>query len=168
MAKVLDFGFSKVGPTKVKGAFGCIDLEYCKTMKVTEKYDFYLFGVFMLEVICGRASMENSNVLKTGTLIEPKNLPIHNLGVQHQINRFVSILAKWVQECIEKGRLDDEMIDPFVVGQIGDDCLKKFRETAFEYCLHDEGIQWPTIADVVGRLEFSLELQENALTLSTN
>ena len=141
MAKVLDFGFSKVGPSKVKGAFGCIDLEYNKTMKVTEKSYLYLFGVFMLEVICGRASVEKSNVLKTRTLIEPKNLSIHNLGVQHQINRFISILAKWVRECIEKGRLDDEMIDPFVVGQIGDRCFKKFRETTFEYCLHDVGIQ---------------------------
>ena len=143
-------------------------LEYCKTMKVMEKSDLYLFGMFMLEVICGRASVEKSNVLKIRMLIEPQNLPIHNLRVQHQSYRFISILAKWVRECIEKGRLDDEMIDPFFVGQIGDNCLKKFRETAFEYCLCDEGIQWPTIADVVGRLEFSLELQENALTLSTN
>ena len=59
------------------------------------------------------------------------------------------------------------MIDPFGVGQIGDDCLKKFRETAFE-CLRDEGIQRPTMADVVGRLELALELQQNAVTLTFN
>ena len=146
VAKVSDFGLSEVGPTKVKGAFGCIDPEYRKTMKVTEKSDVFSFGVFMLEVICGRAAVKR---------------------IESCSNPFVPILANWVGDCIEKGRLDDEMIDPFVVAQIGDDCLKKFRETAFE-CLRDEGIQRPTMADVVGRLQLALELQQNAVALTVN
>ena len=85
VAKVSDFGLFEVGPTKVKGAFGYIDPEYRKTMKVTEKSDVYSFGVFMLEVICERAVVERSNVLKIGMLIKSKNLRIHILRVRSDI-----------------------------------------------------------------------------------
>ena len=68
-------------------------------------------------------------------------------------------LANWARQFIEKGRLD-EIIDPLVVGQISNDCLRKYGETAFQ-CLHDTGILRPTMADVVASLELILKLQDN-------
>ena len=67
MAKVADFGLSKMGPTHdpaittmVKGTFGYMDPEYCKTMKLAEKSDVYSFEVVLLEVICWRAVVDRS------------------------------------------------------------------------------------------------------------
>jgi hypothetical protein len=49
----------------------------------------------------------------------------------------------------------------FVVnGEIGTRCLKKFVEIAVN-CLLDNGIEWPSMNDVVGGLEFALQLQES-------
>ena len=59
MAKVIDFGLSKMGPTHdlavtimVKSTFRYMDPEYCKTVKLAEKSDVYSFEVVLLEVIC--------------------------------------------------------------------------------------------------------------------
>ena len=68
-------------------------------------------------------------------------------------------LANWVRKFIEKCRLD-EIIDPLVVGQIADDCLRKYGETAFQF-LRDMGILHPTMVDVVASLELILKLQDN-------
>nr|CAN81745.1 hypothetical protein VITISV_038194 [Vitis vinifera] len=142
VAKVSDFGLSKMRPsddpvtTVVKGTFGYMDPEYYKWMKLTQKSDVYSFGVVLLEVICGRAAVDRS--------LEYEQMS----------------LANWARACIEKGRLD-EIIDPLLMGQIADDCLEKFVETAYD-CLLDQGIQRPTMDDVLARLEFALQLQDNA------
>ena len=142
VAKVSDFGLSKMRPsddpvtTVVKGTFGYMDPEYYKWMKLTQKSDVYSFGVVLLEVICGRAAVDRS--------LEYEQMS----------------LASWARACIEKGRLD-EIIDPLLMGQIADDCLEKFVETAYD-CLLDQGIQRPTMDDVLARLEFALQLQDNA------
>ena len=87
MAKVADFGLSKMGrthdpsvTTMVKGTFGYMDPEYCKTMKLTEKSDVYSFGVVLLEVICGRAAVD-------------RRLEYEEMS-----------LANWARGCIEKSR----------------------------------------------------------------
>ena len=143
VAKVADFGLSKMGLTQdpavttmVKGTFGYMDPEYCKTMKLTEKSDVYSFGVVLLEVICGRAAVDRS--------LEYEKMSLTN----------------WARQFIEEGRLD-EIIDPVVVGQIGEDCLNKFGDILFQ-CLRDEGILRPRMGDVVAWLELALELQDNA------
>ncbi|KAB1211450.1 Receptor-like protein kinase FERONIA [Morella rubra] len=55
----------------------------------------------------------------------------------------------------------DKIVDPFLKGKITPECLNKFGEVAVN-CLLDEGIKRPTMDDVVGGLEFALQLQESA------
>ncbi|CDP06209.1 unnamed protein product [Coffea canephora] len=144
VAKVSDFGLSKLGPsgiyshisTQVKGSFGYIDPEYYTRQQLTDKSDVYSFGVVLLEVLCGRAPI----IL---------DLP------QEQVN-----LAEWAKKCYKKGIIH-RVVDPDVKGEIAPQCLRIFAETAIN-CLKDQGIQRPGMDDVVGRLEFALQVQEAA------
>ncbi|XP_059644035.1 receptor-like protein kinase FERONIA [Cornus florida] len=142
VAKVSDFGLSKINPTDasnthistaVKGSFGYLDPEYYQRQQLTEKSDVYSFGVVLLEVLSGRAPLN-------------KALEIDQVS-----------LVLWARKCYQNGTLD-QIIDPHLIGNIEPECLKKFTEIAVR-CLHDEGIKRPSMNEVVWTLEFALQLQ---------
>ncbi|XAR48818.1 Non-specific serine/threonine protein kinase [Bertholletia excelsa] len=141
VAKISDFGLSKGTTslsmthitTDVKGTFGYLDREYFLTHRLTKKSDVYAFGVVMLEVLCGRPS------------VNPR------LG-EEEIS-----LVLWVQESIRKGRLD-QVIDPYLKGQnnqISPLSLRYFVETSTK-CLIDDPRERPTMTEVVASLELAL------------
>ncbi|KAG5223748.1 Pto kinase OGw family protein [Salix suchowensis] len=143
VAKVSDFGLSKTGPTisskghvttVVKGSFGYLDPEYCRRMQLTEKSDVYSFGVVLFEVLCARPPLNRS--------AEPGSL------------------AELARQSHSNGTIN-EIIDPYLDGKISPDCLKKFVDVAVR-CLLENGVERPTMTDVVWGLEFALQLQESA------
>ncbi|KAK0595665.1 hypothetical protein LWI29_008857 [Acer saccharum] len=148
VAKVSDFGLSKVGPTStttkahvstaVKGSFGYLDPEYIKFQRLTDKSDVYSFGVVLCEVICARPP-----ILKT----------------VDKIHRKQGNLAGWARQCYDQNGTLDQIVDPVLKGKIAPQCLKKFCEVVMS-CLYDEGIKRPSMSDVVWGLEFALQLQQ--------
>ncbi|KAG6720840.1 hypothetical protein I3842_03G082900 [Carya illinoinensis] len=143
MAKVSDFGLSKEGldntavSTMVKGTFGYLDPDYARRRQLTEKSDVYSFGVVLLEVLCARKALN------------PK------LEQEEQWN-----LANWARKCIENGTIG-EIIDPNLMGKIASECFKVYVDVA-RSCVHDQGIQRPTMNDVMEKLSFALQLQKQA------
>ncbi|XP_062151005.1 receptor-like protein kinase FERONIA [Alnus glutinosa] len=142
VAKVSDFGLSKRGldktavSTMVKGTLGYLDPEYARRRQLTEKSDVYSLGVVLFEVLCARK-------------------PLDQKLAPEQCN-----LANWARKCMERGTIS-EIIDPYLKGKIAPECLKVFVEVA-ESCVRDQGIQRPTMNDVVEKLGFALDLQEDA------
>lgn len=146
VAKVSDFGLSRIGPTGmskahvstvVKGSLGYLDPEYYKRQRLTEKSDVYSFGVVLFEILCARP-------------------PLIRTAEKKQVS-----LADWGRHCCNSGTLG-QIVDPTLKGGIiAPECLRKFGEVAVS-CLRDDGTQRPSMNDIVWMLEFALQLQESA------
>ncbi|CAI0388163.1 unnamed protein product [Linum tenue] len=146
VAKVSDFGLSKIGPaagaanahvsTVVKGSFGYLDPEYYRLQRLTEKSDVYSFGIVLWEVLTARP-------------------PVNRAGGNDK-RKMVS-LAELARQCCKKGRVA-EIVDRDLDGEIAPECLKKFAEVAMS-CLVEKGVDRPSMGDVVWGLEFAKELQ---------
>ncbi|KAL6287724.1 hypothetical protein ACE6H2_012114 [Prunus campanulata] len=151
VAKVSDFGLSKMGTadtskthisTVVKGSFGYLDPEYYRLQRLTEKSDVYSFGVVLCEVLCGRPAVMHTDAVELG-----------------QIN-----LAQWAKRCYHDGKLN-QIIDPSIHRggkMIETEGLNKFVEISMS-CMHDNGIERPSMNDVVRGLEFALQLHHNCV-----
>ncbi|KAK2366025.1 receptor protein kinase FERONIA [Trifolium repens] len=145
IAKVSDFGLSRIGPTGVtkahvstvvKGSVGYLDPEYYKRQRLTEKSDVYSFGVVLFEILCARP-------------------PLIRTAEKKQVS-----LADWGRYCYKNGTLGS-IVDPSVKWSIAPECLRKFGEIAVS-CLLDDGTMRPSMNDVVWMLEFALQLQESS------
>ncbi|TKY50161.1 Receptor protein kinase FERONIA [Spatholobus suberectus] len=145
VAKVSDFGLSRIGPTGmdkahvstvVKGSFGYLDPECYKRYRLTEKSDVYSFGVVLFEILCARPPL------------------IRTAGME-QVS-----LANWARNCYKNGTMA-QIVDPKLKGRIAPECFKKFCEIGVS-CLLEDGTHRPSMNDVVWMLEFVLQLQESA------
>ncbi|KAI3500651.1 hypothetical protein L1887_36475 [Cichorium endivia] len=145
IAKVADFGLSRLGPkeegqnhvtTIAKGTLGYMDPEYYRMQQLTEKSDVYSFGVVLLEALCARPAIS-------------RGLP------DEEVN-----LAEWARINYKKGTLN-EIVDKRISGEISANCLIKFGEVAIN-CLREKGSKRPKMEEVVWELEFALKLQETA------
>ncbi|WOH09692.1 hypothetical protein DCAR_0729150 [Daucus carota subsp. sativus] len=143
VAKVSDFGLSKMGPsgtsvthmsTIVKGSFGYLDPEYYLRRQLTTKSDVYSFGVVLFEVLCARP-------------VIMQDLPYEQMN-----------LAEWSRNCYRNGLLG-EIVDKNVAGEITAESLEKFGEVGYS-CLRDHGTDRPTMSNVVWGLESALQLQK--------
>ncbi|WRX16441.1 Serine-threonine/tyrosine-protein kinase [Theobroma cacao] len=157
VAKVSDFGLSKIGPnmitesethvsTLVKGSFGYLDPEYYRRQRLTEKSDVYSFGVVLFEVIFAR----------------PAVLPLVESEEEHdKVN-----LAEWAIHCYQMGTLDQN-IDPSLLGQINPECFQTFTAVARK-CLADKGSDRPSMGEVLCNLELAWQQEHKCSLLEAN
>ena len=147
MAKISDFGLSKIGPagisrsninvsTLVKGSIGYLDPEYYTLQILTDKSDVYSFGVVLLEALCGRP-------------------PIVRTVEREQQN-----LVEWFRRCFDENKIYDT-IDPFIRVSISTECLNWYIEIALK-CLANNGNERPSMGDVMLGLESLVEMMYQA------
>ena len=113
---------------------GHLHPEYFRRQQLRDKYDVYSFGVVVLEVWCGRETLN---------LVFPREK--FNIG-------------EWEMRWQKKGKLE-KIIDPHLVGTFNSGSLKMFRETS-EKLLEEMGFERPSIVDVLWNLEYAFQLQE--------
>nr|XP_043617068.1 probable serine/threonine-protein kinase PBL17 [Erigeron canadensis] len=143
IAKVSDFGLSKVGPANqaqtvlvshAAGTPGYCDPVYLEMGFLSKESDVYSFGVVLFEILCGRLCYESNNGKLT--------------------NIFV---PKW-RRCYEE-KILDEIIFPGLKEQMDPGSLNAFSAIAYQ-CVKKAREDRPMMAQVVKELEFALQQQD--------
>ncbi|XP_027368820.1 probable receptor-like protein kinase At5g61350 [Abrus precatorius] len=142
VAKVSDFGLSKVVPDKaevttaVKGSFGYLDPEYYRSQQLTQKSDVYSLGVVLVEVLCAKPVICPTLTMEGINLVD--------WAMQHHKNSTLH-----------------EVIDPLIVDTINVESLNVYVHIVVK-CLEYCGADRPSMVDVLWHLEYALQLQEAA------
>ncbi|KAH7431528.1 hypothetical protein KP509_08G053800 [Ceratopteris richardii] len=137
-AKVADFGLAHAAPksnssvqqttTDIQGTPGYMDPEYLTTRRLTDKSDIYSYGVLLLELVTGRAA------------------------VQDNVN-----LVEWTKRNLATGGSILSIIDPDVKRTCDIEELKGLL-TLVRMCTRDEGNRRPSIQQVIRWLQEKLDL----------
>ncbi|KAF5774511.1 putative protein kinase RLK-Pelle-CrRLK1L-1 family transcription factor C3H family [Helianthus annuus] len=142
-AKVSDFGLSKSGPANqvhsylfshAVGTPGYCDPLYMEFGFLSKESDVYSFGVVLFEILCGRLCYEYHN---------------------HELTKI--LVPKW-RKCYEDKRLDKIVLSG-LREQMDPGSLRIFSTIAYR-CVNKAREERPPMAEIVEKLEFSLE-QEN-------
>ncbi|KAK4280310.1 hypothetical protein QN277_011949 [Acacia crassicarpa] len=147
MAKISDFGLSKIGPagitrsdinisTLVKGSIGYLDPEYYTLQILTDKSDVYSFGVVLLEALCGRPP------------------------ILRAVERERQNLVEWFRRCVDENEIY-ETVDPILRESMTPECLEVYTEIALK-CLANNGNERPSMGDVMLSLESLLGMLNKA------
>lgn len=138
VAKVADFGLAHPAhdstsgyqqiTTDIRGTPGYMDPEYVTTRRLTAKSDIYSYGVLLLELVTGRAA------------------------VQDNVN-----LVEWAQRFVTTEASLPNILDSEMKQTIDIDELKSVL-TLIKMCTRKEGRKRPTVQQVVRWLQEKLDL----------
>ncbi|KAM1223196.1 hypothetical protein TB2_010491 [Malus domestica] len=134
--KLSDFGLSKMGPPVVSNAL----IKLNSTVVGT-------FGYLDPEYALSGQLTEKSDVFSFGMVL------LEVLCAKS--------VSREISECVHRGETFPAMIDPFLMGKVAPDCLRKFMNIAVR-CVRPTGAERPTMGEVQVELECALELQERA------
>ncbi|KAK4266351.1 hypothetical protein QN277_027291 [Acacia crassicarpa] len=139
-AKIADFGLSKLlnkeqtrTNTKFRGTIGYIAPEWLRSAPITSKVDVFSFGIMLLEIICCKRHVEQSQ--EAGGESDEDD----------------PILAEWVLRCIVSKKLEELAgHDSEVLGD-----MKRFEQMALVglWCIHPDAALRPTMKEANQMLE---------------
>ncbi|XWS23058.1 hypothetical protein CRYUN_Cryun29cG0089100 [Craigia yunnanensis] len=115
--------------------------------KISEKLDVFSFGVVLLEVLSGRQAMN------------PKAAGDKETNAA-DANRHES-LVQWALTCLGESKVDP-LVDRHLEGKIIPASLTKFMEIT-QKCLADQGVNRPSMIEVLCSLELAQQLQFQGL-----
>ncbi|KAI9115009.1 hypothetical protein K1719_014022 [Acacia pycnantha] len=139
-AKIADFGLSKLlnkeqtrTNTKFRGTIGYIAPEWLRSAPITSKVDVFSFGIMLLEIICCKRHVEQSQ--EAGGESDDDD----------------PILAEWVLRCMVANKLEELAGHESEV--LGD--MKRFEQMALVglWCIHPDAALRPTMKEVNQMLE---------------
>ncbi|KAJ4702731.1 Lectin-receptor kinase [Melia azedarach] len=133
LARLYDHG-STLQTTKLVGTFGYIAPELLRTGKASTSTDVYSFGVFMLEVACGRRSIEQE-------------------GLTEEVN-----LVDWVTGCWKRGAILVSS-DPRLEGLYAEDQMELVLKLGL-FCSHRNPAARPSMRQVMQYLDGEVTLPD--------
>ncbi|CAN6714652.1 unnamed protein product [Malus baccata var. baccata] len=134
--KLSDFGLSKTGPPVLSNAL-----------------------IRLNSAVAGTHGYADPEYILSGQLTEKSD--VFSFGMVLLEVLCAKSVSREIFECVQRGETFPAMIDPFLMGKVAPDCLRKFMNIAVR-CVRSTGAERPTMGEVQLELECALELQESA------